>query len=62
MTNIERIKAMSAEEMAEIIYSEIVEGVCSKIYYVYNARGKRFLSRKEKIQRWLEREADEDES
>lgn len=58
MTNYEKIKAMDIEKMAKTIYLEIVKGVCCSAYHEYDLRNKRFLSCKEKIKNWLEREGE----
>lgn len=43
MTNFERIKAMTLDEMVKFIYMEMVSGAESKRFQIYEESHKKFL-------------------
>lgn len=57
MTNFERIKAMTFDEMVWFIYAEMVSGTASKTFRVYEESHKKILTLRDRIKIWLKSEA-----
>ncbi len=59
MTNFEKIKAMSVEEMAEYLYRNVAD--CEMCPAMKSCKAPTDIACKRTLLEWLEREAEEDE-